>query len=327
MANYQKYNRSQVGHLLRHFERAKEDGQYVNFGNQEIDLTRTKYNHNILRIIQPLPQEEFIKKRLKEVNVLNRKDINIMCSVVATLPKEVDVNDRDKVNHFFYHTAGFLLEKHGEENAISGYVHMDEKQPHMHFTFIPVVPDGKGGEKVSAKEAINRTFLRSFHREYQAHLNTNAEHYYNVTSGITKGGNRMVAQLKEITRLDNLIDNKNKELQQKQFALEELERYSHDVWLAGEELKKENKELEERNEGIREKERKADERYQHADGQYNRYHKAKVEYQKARDELYAIADEIQNTKERERIKESIEQNAPVVTLPEDEIADYNQLGM
>lgn len=48
MANYTKYTRGAIGHVTRHYERAKDpDGNYIKFGNQQIDSSRTNLNYNL----------------------------------------------------------------------------------------------------------------------------------------------------------------------------------------------------------------------------------------------------------------------------------------
>ena len=60
----------------------------------------------------------------------------------------------------------------GKENCIQAVVHNDESgQPHLHYCFIPVVPDVKrNGEKICCNELINRTELRNFHPALQKYL-------------------------------------------------------------------------------------------------------------------------------------------------------------
>lgn len=87
MAHVEKYTIGAVGHMFKHYERAKDDkGEYIKFGNQNIDLTKTNTNYN-MATDQQLPQLAFINKRLKEVKVQQRKDVNVMCSWVVTLPQ------------------------------------------------------------------------------------------------------------------------------------------------------------------------------------------------------------------------------------------------
>ena len=48
MANAQKYTRAACGHLAAHYERRKDEkGEYVKFGNQNIDPQKTHLNYNL----------------------------------------------------------------------------------------------------------------------------------------------------------------------------------------------------------------------------------------------------------------------------------------
>ena len=48
MANAQKYTRAACGHLAAHYERRKDEkGEYVKFGNQDIDPQKTYLNYNL----------------------------------------------------------------------------------------------------------------------------------------------------------------------------------------------------------------------------------------------------------------------------------------
>lgn len=109
----------------------------------------THLNYNLADEFQPLPQDEFLRKRLGEVRCQRRADVNVMCDWVITKPQDVPENETKK---FFQLTFDYLCYRYGEKNVISAYVHMDETTPHLHFSFIPVVPDKKrDGYKVSAK--------------------------------------------------------------------------------------------------------------------------------------------------------------------------------
>ena len=53
-------------------------------------------------------------------------------------------------------------------------VHLDETTPHMHFQFISIVMDKKGGfEKLCAKNLETRTSLVKVHREMKSYLEKN----------------------------------------------------------------------------------------------------------------------------------------------------------
>ena len=87
MANAQKYTRAACGHLAAHYERRKDEkGEYVKFGNQDIDPQKTHLNYN-LAPRRGLEQIDFIRQRTTEARTLKRDDVNVMCSWVVTLPE------------------------------------------------------------------------------------------------------------------------------------------------------------------------------------------------------------------------------------------------
>lgn len=162
MANAAKYSRGACGHMLKHYERAKdENGEYIRFGNQDIDTSRSHLNYN-LAPERPGSQYSFIKQRCSEVYCLNRSDVNVLCSWVVTAPKGLDLADHDR---FFRKAYDVLAEKYGEENVVSAYVHKDESgQPHMHFAFVPVTWDAKKERyTVKAKDVLSKAELKKFH--------------------------------------------------------------------------------------------------------------------------------------------------------------------
>lgn len=196
MAHIGKYTRGQIGGLTRHFERyKKENGDYIKFGNQEIDTEKTRLNYNLA---DEKNQLEFIKERTSEVRCLNRKDVNLMCDWVVTLPEKIKgAEDQEK---FFQETYNFLENEYGKENVISSFVHLDETTPHMHFAFIPVVTDKKRGDlKVSAKELITRKHLQEFHPKLEIHMEKVFGRDIGILNEATKEGNRSVDELKKGT--------------------------------------------------------------------------------------------------------------------------------
>ena len=225
MAHVQKFSRDAIGHMTKHFERAKdENGAYIKFSNKEIDITKSEQNYNLAPVNN---QIKFIKKRCEEVKCLNRKDVNIMCSWVVTLPKNFPAQ-REK--EFFEQTYKFLEEKYGKENTISAYVHKDEITPHLHFAFVPVVKDKKTNmEKVSAYECLNRKELKAFHPALSKYLENYFGFEVEIMNGSTKEGNRTIAELKQCS-IAKQTQEKQQELdililkvQEKTNRLEELE--------------------------------------------------------------------------------------------------------
>lgn len=197
MAHLAKHTRAAVGNLCAHYDRSAG-----NISNEEIKPEKTCENYNLAPDHPDVTQTEFIQKRCTEARTLNRKDVNVMCSWVVTAPKDLPAADEEK---FFKSSYDFLTDRYGgEKNIISAFVHKDEITPHMHFAFVPVVADQKrGGEKVSAHEAVNRRDLQTFHKDLSRHMERTFGRDIGILNGATDGGNRSVAEMKaerEITR-------------------------------------------------------------------------------------------------------------------------------
>lgn len=189
VASIKKFTEKAVVNQLRHVERTIK-----NNSNSDIDPQKNYLNYRLLT--RNVSSYDYFKERKKELYCYRREDVKVLCGWVVTAPKELDSKVEDD---FFRSVHEFLIGRYGEENAVDSVVHKDESgQPHLHFLFIPVVPDKKhGGEKICANELINRKELRNFHPDLQQYLDEKGFDVV-VQSGITsaQGGNRSVRDLK-----------------------------------------------------------------------------------------------------------------------------------
>lgn len=218
MAHFAKHTITACGHLGKHYERGKDHtSEYIKYGNESIDSNKTHLNYNLA---PEHDQMDFIKNRISEVKCLKRKDVNVMCSWVVTLPKDYSETDPSRTSEEFFKGAyNFLEQKYGKENVVSSYVHMDETTPHMHFAFVPVVKDEKKGHlKVSAKECVTKWDLKGFHELLQDYLQEKCNLHSNVINEATKEGNKSIAELKRGTATQKL-----------QEALREVEKVKEDI--------------------------------------------------------------------------------------------------
>lgn len=206
MAHMMKHTKASCGHMFAHFDRKAE-----NISNENLDRTRTPLNYN-LAVHQQMDQGEFVRKRCSEVHCQNRKDVNVMVSWVLTAPKDLPEQEHKA---FFQASYDFLEKKYGRENVVSAYVHMDEATPHMHFAFVPVVPDERRGYKVSAKECVNKAHLATFHDELQKYLQEN-DIGAKILNNATREGNKSIRALKRGTAIEQVkqLKKKNKQLNQ-----------------------------------------------------------------------------------------------------------------
>lgn len=210
MAHLMKFTRSSVRGVLQHDERKKDTSKQ--YKNIDIDLSKTNQNYSYLD--NKLALDRF-NERLKNVEIYNRPDVKVLCSWVVTLPKEIKQEDERK---FFDYTFQFLSEKYGKNNIISADVHKDETSPHLHFTFVPVVPNNKKNakfpEKVSSKEILTQTHLKKFHTELDNFLTKKLGYSAGIINGATKQ-NKTIGELKketenELNKLKNISEIKEK---------------------------------------------------------------------------------------------------------------------
>lgn len=221
MAHVAKYTQCQVGHLFNHYNRDKEKD--CNRSNENIDKNRTKDNYNLME--RDITPQEFFKQRLDEIYHIDRKDINVMCDWIITLPEELKNEPIEKQREFFSHSCDFLNERYGADNCVGAFVHWDETTPHMHYSFIPVVPDHKHKDyevALNAKKVISRTELQHFHKDLQNHIREKMP-LKDKEITIYKGG-------KEVTKSTELENFKlEKELQKREEYQKRLEERDKDI--------------------------------------------------------------------------------------------------
>lgn len=177
MANLQSFKKCAVGQIIAHNCRT-EKSKTRRFSNENIDKEKTKNNYAISKKGEPLGRAKYEKILSRsDVYVPNRKDLNSMCSICITLPKDYD---GDKTR--FFCDCKTALDKMigGSDFCVAAVVHEDEKTPHLHYMFVPVVPNKdksrKGAKsygfdyKVSSKELCTMTFLRMLHPTLEREL-------------------------------------------------------------------------------------------------------------------------------------------------------------
>jgi hypothetical protein len=189
MAHLEKYTAGATGHMLAHYDRTHSSSTSL------IDESRTALNRNLAGIDQPLSQLDFIHKRLSEIKVHKRADVNVFCDWIVTAPKDLTA---EELPMFFNETYKFLNDRYGKENVISAYVHMDETTPHIHYAFVPVVIDKKKGiPKLSAKERITRKDLNTFHPDLTKHMTKVFGRDIGIQNDATALGNQTIKQLRQ----------------------------------------------------------------------------------------------------------------------------------
>ena len=188
MAHAQKYDRSSIVGLAIHYERRSG----CELSNKDIDVNRSQNNYNLAQSLQPLRPEEFISKRINEVKHINRKDIVVMVDWIVTLPKNVKEEDEQK---FFESVFNFMKQEYGQKNIVCAWVHNDEKTPHIHVGFVPVIIDNDI-ERLNCKKIITRNHLKDFHTRLSDYIEPILGYSPEILNGATINGNRTIKELK-----------------------------------------------------------------------------------------------------------------------------------
>lgn len=171
MANYaimrfMKIKAAGCGGIEAHNERQKE--AYAS--NPDIDPKRTDLNYHLVYptdSYRNLCQQRIDEEKVKRV----RKDAVMLVETVITASNDFIKNmDIPQQRAFFDWALQFYQKEIGEENIISAVVHIDEKTPHMHLSFVPITKDGR----LSAKDIIgNKKKLCEWQDKYYEHMSLN----------------------------------------------------------------------------------------------------------------------------------------------------------
>ena len=169
---FAKHKGHPAGPLEAHHEREKE--KYAS--NPDIDTSRSKYNFHIVK-----PEGRyyhFIQKRIEEAGCRTRKDsTRFVDTLITASPEFFKGKSSKEVQAFFQRAGDFLIDRVGRQNIISAVVHMDEKTPHLHLTFVPLTEDNR----LCAKEILgNKANLTKWQDDFYAYM---AEKYPDLERG------------------------------------------------------------------------------------------------------------------------------------------------
>ena len=159
---FEKHKGNPARPLEAHHERQKE--KYAS--NPDIDTSRSKYNFHIVK--RSGRYYRFIKKRVEETGCRTRKDsTRFVDTLITASPEFFKGKSPKEVQAFFQRAGDFLIDRVGRQNIISAVVHMDEKTPHLHLTFVPLTEDNR----LSAKEILgNRANLSRWQDDFYAYM-------------------------------------------------------------------------------------------------------------------------------------------------------------
>ena len=151
------FKKGAVGGMDRHNRRLGEE-----HSNKDIDTSRTPLNMTY-RDTDNLYQEcKAEVEKLKANGGRIRSDQNWLTEFCIYAPSAE--LSHEEYQRYFQEVYDFFRELVGDRNIKLAVVHMDEKTPHMHLDFMPLVRDERGRSvKLSSKEVVTRKFLRDIH--------------------------------------------------------------------------------------------------------------------------------------------------------------------
>ena len=170
---FAKYKGPEISNIEAHNERTKE--KYAS--NPDVDLSRSKDNFHI---IQPTDKYRSMSEALikqYECPRVRSDSVRIVETLITASPEFFKGKKKSEIRGFFEHAVGFLKQELGEDRLVSAVVHMDEKTPHMHVSFVPITEDGR----LSAKEIVgNKKKLTEWQDGFWQHM---AEKYPDLERG------------------------------------------------------------------------------------------------------------------------------------------------
>ncbi|MCC8156757.1 MAG: plasmid recombination protein [Oscillospiraceae bacterium] len=159
---FAKYKGPEIGHIESHNERTKE--KYAS--NPDVDTSRSQYNFHLITPDRKYRAEA--EKQIAEAGCRTRSDsVRVVEALITASPVFFKGKKRSEVKAYFTEALGFMQKYQSKETIISAVVHMDEKTPHMHLSFVPLTED----KRLSAKEIVgNKKKLTWWQDEFWKHM-------------------------------------------------------------------------------------------------------------------------------------------------------------
>ena len=159
---FAKYKGPEITNIEAHNERRKEN--YAS--NPDIDLSRSKYNFHLIE-----PSGRYRAEAERQISTAGcrpRKDsIRVVEVLFTATPDFFKGKNRAEVKAFFTEALRFFEKQQAKETILSAVVHMDEKTPHMHLSFVPLTPDSR----LSAKDIVgNKKKLTWWQDKFWEHM-------------------------------------------------------------------------------------------------------------------------------------------------------------
>lgn len=206
---FAKYKGPEISRIEGHNERTKET--YAS--NPDIDPTRTHLNFHLID-----PQNRYraeAERQIAAAQCRTRTDsVRLVETLITCSPEFFKSKGEKAIRAYFQHALDFLMKKQRPDTFVSAVVHLDEKTPHMHVTFVPLTQDGR----LSAKDIIgNRKHLIAWQDAYWQHMVSEFPELQRGESASTTGlkhippqvFKQMVRLTKQSQRIEAALDSTN----------------------------------------------------------------------------------------------------------------------
>ncbi len=159
---FAKYKGPEIGNIEAHDERTKE--KYAS--NPDVDTSRSKDNFHLVTPIGKYRAEA--ESQIAAVGCRTRKDsIRVVETLITASPAFFKGKKKSEIKVFFEEALTFMKQQQSPETIISAVVHMDEKTPHMHLSFVPLTQD----QRLSAKDILgNKKKLTQWQDSFWKHM-------------------------------------------------------------------------------------------------------------------------------------------------------------
>ena len=159
---FAKYKGPEISNIEAHNERTKDE--YAS--NPDIDKSRSHLNFHLLE-----PERKYraeAERQIKDAGCRTRSDsVRLVEALVTATPEFFKGKKKAEIKAYFQEALNFIREHQDPKTIISAVVHMDEKTPHMHLSFVPLTADGR----LSAKEIVgNKKKLTQWQDKFWEHM-------------------------------------------------------------------------------------------------------------------------------------------------------------
>ena len=191
---FAKYKGPEIANIEAHNERTKD--KYAS--NPDIDPSRSHLNFHLIE-----PERRYraeAERQIKEAGCRTRSDsVRLVEALVTASPEFFQGKKKAEIKAFFQEAVTFIQQHQDPKTIVSAAVHLDEKTPHMHLSFVPLTEDGR----LCAKEILgNRKKMTWWQDKFWEHM---VQKYPNLERGesASKTGRDHIPPrvFKEMTRL------------------------------------------------------------------------------------------------------------------------------